>query len=362
MPWTPIPSCLVMFLLPALSHAQQPERYTLAEGDAAVYNLAGNLRVEPGNGAITVEMTRTGADAARLRVAQGGIDGRSTLRVIYPSDMIHYAAGGEKSSTQLRVREDGTFGDFDDDDDPHERHRRHAGEDGRRVTISSEGPGLAAGADLLVRVPRGQRVAVFLAVGAVTVGNVDGDLRVDASSAPVTATGTRGALSIEVGSGSVRVSEATGELNVDTGSGSVDLSRLRGGPLSIETGSGDVTATDLESTALTVETGSGDIRLTGVAAPELSIEAGSGGITAELRRDVTSLEVQTGSGDIAIRAPASLGAIVEIETSSGAIDTDFPLQVTRRGRDHVSGSIGDGKGTIEIETGSGEVSLLKAQS
>jgi hypothetical protein len=363
MPRTPILSCLVMFFLPALSHAQQPERYSLAEGDAAIYNLVGKLRVEPGNGAVTVEMTRTGADAARLKVAQGEIGGRSTLRVIYPSDAIRYAAGGEKSSTRLRVREDGTFGDFDDDnDDRHERHGRHAGEEGRRVTISSEGPGLAARADLLVRVPRGQRVAVFLAVGAVTVGNVDGDLRVDASSAPVTATGTRGALKIEVGSGPVQVAEATGELDVDTGSGSVDLSRVRGGPLSVETGSGDITATDLESTGLTVETGSGDIRLTGVAAPELSLEAGSGGITAELRRDVASLEVQTGSGDIAIRAPASLGATVEIETSSGDIDTDFPLQVTRRGRDHVSGSIGDGKGTIEIETGSGQVSLLKAQS
>jgi hypothetical protein len=28
----------------------------------------------------------------------------------------------------------------------------------------------------------------------------------------------------------------------------------------------------------------------------------------------------------------------------------------------VSGSIGDGKGTIEIETGSGQVSLLKAKN
>jgi len=46
-----------------------------------------------------------------------------------------------------------------------------------------------------------------------------------------------------------------------------------------------------------------------------AVETGSGGVTAELRRDVASLRVETGSGDIAIRAPASLGAEVEIETS-----------------------------------------------
>jgi DUF4097 and DUF4098 domain-containing protein YvlB len=359
MPRIPMLACLLSLLVPAVSPAQQVERYALAAGDAAIYNLAGKVRVEPGGSGVTVQVTRTGADAARLKVAQGEIDDRSTLRVVYPADRIRYTPGGDHSSTELRVREDGTFGSLERDD--HDRHGRHGREEGRRVIISSE-DGLDAAADLLVQVPRGARVAVLLAVGSVTVANVDGDLRVDARSAPVTATGTRGALDIDVGSGSVRVSDAGGDLRVDTGSGSVELSRFKGGSLSIDTGSGDVTGTDLEAAELSAETGSGDIGLTGVGAPKLSLETGSGGVTAELRRDVASLDVDTGSGDIAIRAPASLGAAVEIETSGGDIDTDFPLQITRRGRDHVVGTVGDGKGTIEIQTGSGEVKLLKLQS
>ncbi|HET6580224.1 MAG TPA: DUF4097 family beta strand repeat-containing protein [Gemmatimonadales bacterium] len=358
-----MPRTLILcFLLPCVLsvrlQAQQPERYTLADDDVAVYNLAGAIRVEPGDGEVAVQVTRAGADAARLKVVQGEIDGRPTLRVVYPSDRIRYAMGGRSSSTQLRVREDGTFGERDGHDDDRGRGR----EEGRRVTISSQGQGLDASADLIVRVPRGRRVAVVLAVGAVTVSHVDGDLLVDARSAPVTATGTRGALSIEVGSGSVQVTNAEGDLNLDTGSGAVEVSGFRGGPLSIDTGSGDVTGSQLESTEVSVETGSGDIRLTGVGAPSLSLETGSGTVTAELRQDIASLEVSTGSGDIAIRAPASLGAALEVETSSGDIDTDFPLQVTRRGRDHVVGTIGDGNGTIEIQTGSGEIRLLKAQN
>jgi len=361
MPRIPMLSCLLAVLLPALTHAQQPERYALAGNDVALYNLAGKVQVQPGDADITVQVTRAGADAARLKVAQGEIDGHSTLRVIYPADRIRYAGTGRSSSTRLRVRDDGTFGGFDGEHDG-ERHGRHWAEEGRRVTIGGQAEGLDASADLLVRVPRGGRVAVFLAAGAVTVGNVDGDLLVDARSAPVTATGTRGALSIDVGSGTVQVSDADGDLTVGTGSGSIELSRVRGRALSIDTGSGDVTGTGLEGAELSVNTGSGDIRLTGVDAPALSLETGSGAVTAELRRDIASLEVGTGSGDIAIRAPASLGATVEIETSSGDIDTDFPLQVTRRGRDHLVGTIGDGKGTIQIETGSGEIRLLKVQS
>lgn len=355
MPRVPIALPLFALLLPVPSEAQQLERYTLQGDHVAIYNLVGTVRLEPGEGDVSVQVTRGGADAARLEVARGEIDGRATLRVIYPGDRIRYPAGGRHSSTRLRVREDGTFGDLDHDEHDHDRH---GSGDGRRVTIGGD-DGLDAHADLTIRVPRGRRVGVALAAGTVNIANADGALVVDAVSASVTATGARGSLDVDVGSGTVQVSDAEGELDVDTGSGSVDLSRFRGRSLSIDTGSGDVTGTGLECDELSIETGSGDIRLTAVASPSLSLETGSGGVTAELRRDVASLSVETGSGDIGIRAPAALGAAVEIETSSGDIETDFPLQVTRRGRSHLAGTIGDGKGTIEMETGSGEISLLK---
>ena len=51
---------------------------------------------------------------------------------------------------------------------------------------------------------------------------------------------------------------------------------------------------------------------------------------------------------------------VEIETASGEIETDFPIQVTRHARDHMVGTIGNGVGRVAIETGSGDVRLLKS--
>ena len=156
-----------------------------------------------------------------------------------------------------------------------------------------------------------------------------------------------------MGAGDVRITQARGDVDVDTGSGAVEVTGFQGTVLSIDTGSGDVTGSDLVSDELSVDTGLRRDQAHDVTSPRLSLETGSGGITADLRRDVSSLAVETGSGDIAIRAPATLGAAVEIETSSGDIETDFPLQVTRQSRDHMVGTIGDGKGTIAIETGSG---------
>jgi lia operon protein LiaG len=137
---------------------------------------------------------------------------------------------------------------------------------------------------------------------------------------------------------------------------------VKGARLSIDTGSGDVTGSDLQGKEVSVDTGSGEITLTALRFPRVSLETGSGRVTADLRDDVGDLQVETGSGDIAIKAPPTLGAELEIETSSGDIETDFPLQVTRQGRDHLTGRIGDGKGTIAIETGSGEVKILKGSN
>jgi lia operon protein LiaG len=342
---------LLSFIWPAGLLAQQVERYSLAGDEVAIYNLAGQVRVEPSESGVVIQLNRGGADAAQLRVAQGELDGRETLRVIYPADQIIYSPSGANSSTQLRVHEDGTFGD---DEHGWEHHAR-----GRRVSIKGAGSGLEAHADLRVQVPKGQRVCVYLAVGTVSVTNVDGELHLDAHSASVNATGIRGDMNLDVGSGSVRVTGAEGDLNVDTGSGPVEVARFHGGRLLIDTGSGEVTGSELQAKELSIDTGSGDIRLTGVSASSLALETGSGSVTTDIRADFESLNVETGSGDVAIKAPPTLGAEIQIETSNGDIESDFPMQVTERAPDHVTGRIGDGRGKIAIETGSGEIRLLK---
>jgi lia operon protein LiaG len=348
--------CLV--LLPSAARAQQGERYTLDGHDVAIYNLAGSLTVEPGTGPVSVNLTRGGADAAKLRVEQGELDGWETLRVVYPATRIIYAGLEPGSSTTLKVREDGTFGDGD----WHERHERHERAQGRRVELSGTGQGLRAHADLGVRMPAGSQVSLYLAVGKVSIANVNGELMVDGHSAPIAATGTKGTLVLDVGAGEVHVTRAEGSLTVDTGSGSVEISGFSGSELNVDTGSGGVTGSELKAGEVRIDTGSGDIDLTAVTAPVISLDTGSGRVGAELRESVRELSVQTGSGDVSVRAPASLAAEVDLETASGGIETDFPLQVTRHSRDHVVGQIGDGTGRVAIETGSGDVRLLKSSN
>ncbi|HEU4589154.1 MAG TPA: DUF4097 family beta strand repeat-containing protein [Gemmatimonadales bacterium] len=314
--------------VPSLLTAQAQGSYTLSGDNVAVYNLVGTLQVERGTGdAVTVQVTPGGADAGRLKLEQGTVRGRNALRVVYPGDRIRYAGMGHGSRTTLQVQGDGTFGDDV--------------RGGRRVTISGGAGGAEAWADLRVAVPAGRQLVLRLAVGTVTLANVDGRINVG------------------VLSGSIKATGEGGELKVGTGSGDVEVTRFQGERIVLETGSGDVAASGVNARRLSIETGSGDVRLSELEVPEAVVETGSGGVTVDLKADVASLRISTGSGDVAVTAPASLGAAVNVETGSGEIDSEFPLTITRTGSDHLTGTVGDGNGTISVETGSGSVRLLR---
>ena len=354
---------LPAFLLATPLAAQNPSRHALQGSDVALYDLAGTVQIEPAGGnAVSVEVARGGADPAKIEVAEGQLEGRSTLRVIFPGDRIKYPAMRE-GWTEIRVRNDGTFGSHVHQHDHEHAHHDDDDDDdasGRRVVISSR-DGLEAWADLKIGVPTGRRVAVHLAVGKITATNVNGRLELETSNGPVVVNGSKGELEVEVGSGEVQLSATEGDVEVTTGSGDVETTKSNGRSVSIETGSGDVVASQLQATEVAVRTGSGAIRASGVKAPQVGLETGSGGVTVELQGTVDRLDIHTGSGDIAITAPASLGAQVDMQTASGDLDSDFPLSVTRSGADHLRGTVGDGKGRISVETGSGGVRLLKSR-
>ena len=85
-----------------------------------------------------------GDDASRLSVEVGEVRGRMALRVMYPSDEIVYDMENRgRYNTQVRVRDDGTFG---------------GGNGGDRVRIRSSGSGMEAHADLRIEIPAGADV------------------------------------------------------------------------------------------------------------------------------------------------------------------------------------------------------------
>jgi hypothetical protein len=344
---------IALVLFTTIANAQT-ERRTLSGERVAVYNLAGRVRVQAGTGSeVAVEITRGGANGSQLKIESGDVRGWNSLRVIYPSDRIVYRDRPGSYRTDLTVNSDGTFGDSGGD------RRGFFDRDRDRVEIRSSGSGLEAYADLTISVPKGQRLAVYLGVGEAIVNNVEGDLIVDVAAARVETNHTRGRLTLDTGSGGVSVTDAQGTVDLDTGSGGATVSGVHGESLHMDTGSGSIRANDIDVRELNADVGSGGMRLLGIKSPRISLDAGSGGVELELLADVDDLKIDTGSGGVTVRIPSVLGAELEVETGSGGIDTEIPVTTTRWQRDYLRGTIGDGRGRIRIEAGSGRVRLVK---
>jgi lia operon protein LiaG len=347
------PELLAVLLIAAMAGAGWPSRSsaetnfdrTLSGDRVAIHNLVGTLRVVKGEGSsVTAEITLLGDDAGRLRLEQGNLRGYPTLRVVYPSDKIHVDNFGGRS--QFWVRDDGTLDG-------------KSGE-GHKVELSGRG-GLDASADITLRVPTGKRVDVFWGHGSGSVRGVDAYVSVDGASLSVAASDVKGDLRVSVGSGEVTVTHGSGEIYLETGSGDVTASDIDGDALKIETGSGAIQVSEIDLPKISLETGSGAIRAESIRAERASLETGSGSVALMLDSDVDMLAIESGSGEIEVSVPKNFGAEVSMETGSGSLSTEMPIEILKKSRNELHGTIGDGRGKLSLETGSGSIVLRNAK-
>lgn len=336
---------------PAL--AQQAQRFTLSGARIEIYSVLGHATLHRGAGdAVVVQATRVGSDAGQLAFQSdaNGKDGATRFRVVYPLDRLDdglaWSEGGGTSS--LRLRADGTFG----------------GDEGRvfgrggRVEIGRRG-GFHASADLDIAVPEGRTVTLHLAVGRVDLTGTSGDFVIDTWGADVGGRDLAGTYRFDTGSGDVTVHGATGSLTFDTGSGDCVVSGARGTLLDFDTGSGDVDATDVQVDRLRFDTGSGNVKARGLQARNGLVDTGSG--DAELVFTGGTIEewrIDTGSGDVDLTLPPQAGARISLDTGGGDLDlVRQGVMLERKQGDTQWLRVGDGRGIIRVDTGSGDLTL-----
>ena len=185
--------------------------------------------------------------------------------------------------------------------------------------------------------------------------------------------GLAGPVDASTGSGSVRASDIGSGLRAHTGSGSIEIDDVKGAVFA-RTGSGSITARGVAG-GFDGQTGSGHLRLEQVSQGSVRAETGSGGL--ELRNVRGSLQAQagsgniqadgdptgawnvhTGSGSVALRFPQNASFELNAHTGSGSINLNHPVTVQGSiGRKEVRGKVGGGGVPVQVETGSGSISI-----
>ena len=332
----------LMIAATALCESTRTVRATLsaAPGTAfVVENLAGRMTVVPGDTDAVVAIATVHAESAELAGAVSleqvrGEKGEPTLRVRYPLGF------------HRTVRYPGTA-------------RSTAEYDGRRVRVSGTS-GVLLYADVEVHVPGHAVIATFRNLfGSLDARNVTGTIVLDTSGADIVAHALQGDIKADVGSGDVTADQIKGKFSCDTGSGECDVTGFDGDQLLLDTGSGGVRVRDVKAARISADTGSGNVGIERADTAELVADTGSGSVQAELIGSrLRRIRADTGSGSVTLRLPADASFELLADQGSGNLTCDFPdATPIAKKRMIVGYRRGDGRIRIDVDTGSGDVTV-----
>jgi Putative adhesin len=143
-------------------------------------------------------------------------------------------------------------------------------------------------------------------------------------------------------------------------SGDVTLDGVAGN-VAAETMSGEIAARDIDG-EVRFRSMSGGLALAGGQLDRLEANTMSGQIAADVTlRAKGDVHVSTMSGDVTLRLPEGSDAQVRLQSTSGAVRTEFEsLRAAKAPASHtVSGNVGAGTGRVSVSTMSGSVTLLR---
>lgn len=225
------------------------------------------------------------------------------------------------------------------------------------------------------------------AIDAAEIGAEGAAVTLQSRFGDVRASDVRGALTLRTESGALRaerVQAGPGAVILESRFGDIDLEDVVAGDLTVENQTGATDLSKIRTAGRFTLTGRfGDQRLSDVDAASALLERGSGSLDWSGGRVRTSLEIRGGlgdmalsdvlgatmtvvggqSGDMRISLPADADLAVRLETDAGEIDSDFALTpaAQERGRlgKTLSGTLGTGKGRLEVSGHVGDIHLLR---
>lgn len=185
------------------------------------------------------------------------------------------------------------------------------------------------------------------------------DVRVEGNQLDVGVRGTAAAVSVQTVGGDVMVDGGAGLVSVHSIQGEVTLRNARG-RIEARSVNEEVTVTDVEGD-LSVETTNGDITLRGIRSDNARATTVNGDVIYQgTIGDDGRYAFATHNGDLILSIPANTNATVSVSTFHGEFESDFPVRLTRTGRDRqFDFTLGSGRARIELESFNGEIQLRR---
>ncbi len=186
---------------------------------------------------------------------------------------------------------------------------------------------------------------------ALELGGLNAEVSVEGTRAPVRVETVQGSISLRGGAESVTLSTANGSIDVAGARGRLDLKAL----------SGSIRAVDIEADVV-AESVSGDVELRNVTARSVEAQSVSGDLllTGAIAEGGT-YSLFTHSGNITLGIPERSNALLTLSSASGEFRLGFEMRPERTTRRRQTFRLGNGGATIELETFSGDIRVVRPE-
>jgi hypothetical protein len=186
---------------------------------------------------------------------------------------------------------------------------------------------------------------------ALDLGGMYATVTIDgASRAPITVQTLEGDITVKGGGESVKLGSVSGRIAVSGARGHIELNSV----------SENIEASDLAGDVV-AETVSGDIFLRRIDAKSVDVQTVSGELIYDGRvMDGGRYSLLTHSGEIYFSVPEGTNATIATAIGSGEVRASFPLPASERpSRRRQTFRLGNGSATVDLETFSGDVRLMR---
>ena len=209
----------------------------------------------------------------------------------------------------------------------------------------------------------GPTVLLRSSSGSITATDLKGEAKIVTCYGSITCDTFSGtSLDLKTESGRIAISNASfRDCLANTSYGPLAGNHLKGDSIKLRSGSGSLDLTALDAPTLDLSTSYGSIKVQEITTAKLAAHSGSGSIlivcTPQTSVDLTA-EVKSSYGGIDFTAPPGFRGQVDLSTDFGSIRTALPVTVSGEiSKKRVAGQVGEGKGLLHLQTGSGSISL-----
>jgi DUF4097 and DUF4098 domain-containing protein YvlB len=199
--------------------------------------------------------------------------------------------------------------------------------------------------------------------GSITLADIKGPGKVETSYGSITCEDFSGGdFHLRSGNGRITVRRGSaGECDASSSYGAVVCSDFEGRTLKLSSHNGSVEVTDANAPTLGLSTSYGAIRASQITTADVTARSGNGSVDfacsqccpKDLKAQVTS-----SYGSIEFAAPPQFAGNVHLSTHYGSVRTALPITVSGQiEKRSISGTIGQGVGSIRLESNNGSVVL-----